>query len=80
MLFWCLLVTQGVGSHVLIWTWGATYQRLIFHGALATTPRQFGVSLVAVAVMQAVYWPAHALKRRLQFRSNPLLGHALITV
>jgi hypothetical protein len=80
VLFWCLLGTQGLASHVLIWAWAPTYQRLISHGALATTPRQFEVSLAVVAVMQAAYWPAHALKQGLHFRSNPVLGHVLITV
>ena len=80
LVFWCLLAVQVVGSYVLIWTWGPTYHRLISTGTMTTSPKQFGVSLVAIGVMQAAYWPAHALKQRLQFRSNVLLGHIMICI
>ena len=78
VLFWYLVVVQAVASYVIIWTWGPTYVRLITNGTLATYPRQFAISLAAIAVMQAAYWPAHAIKHELDFRSNVLLGHVLL--
>jgi hypothetical protein len=80
IVFWCLLAVQAVGSYVLIWTWGPGYDRLISTGAMTTSPRQFGISLIVVGVMQAAYWPAHALKQHLRFRGNDLVGHTLITI
>jgi len=80
VLFWCLVVVQTVGSYVLIWTWGPSYEHLISSGTFATSPRQFEISFIAIVVMQAAYWPAHGLKQHLHFRSQVVLGHVLLTV
>lgn len=80
IIFWCLLAVQAVGSYALIWTWGPAYHRLISTGTMTTSRRQFVASLVVIAVMQAAYWPAHALKYHLRFRDSNLLGHTLIAI
>jgi ABC-type xylose transport system permease subunit len=80
--FWCLLATQTLGSGVIIWVGLPIFQHLNSAESGGATPRVFAIALAAVAVMQAAYWPAHALKQRLhfRFRRNALWGHVLISM
>ncbi|HKF21991.1 MAG TPA: hypothetical protein VKE93_10500 [Candidatus Angelobacter sp.] len=80
IVFWCLLAVQAVGSLVLIAVGLPIYQHLNASETGGATPRVFTIALAVVAVMQAAYWPAHALKQRLHFRfhRNALVGHLLI--
>jgi hypothetical protein len=80
VLFWCLLALQTLGSVVLIWVGLPIYQHLNSAESGGATARVFTIAMVAVAVMQAAYWPAHFLKQRLHFRfpRNALVGHVLI--
>jgi hypothetical protein len=80
VVFWCLLAVQTLGSLALIWDGLPVYQHLESAEQAGATPREFVIAIAAVGVMQAAYWPAHALKQRLHFRlrRNALWGHVLI--
>ena len=78
-LFWLLLAGQAVGSQILIWGGIPVYHRLrsVPEGA---TFVELAIALAAVVLMQACHWPALALRRRLEFRRNAVLGHVLICI
>jgi hypothetical protein len=80
VVFWCLLAVQTLGSLVLIWVGLPIYQHLSSAESGGATRNVFTIAIAAVAIMQAAYWPAHALKLRLHFRfpRNALVGHVLI--
>lgn len=79
MLFWCLIAGQAVGSQILIWGGIPVYHRLR-SAPQGATSEELAIALAAVVLMQACHWPALALRRRLEFRRNAIVGHVLICI
>jgi hypothetical protein len=80
VLFWLLIAVQAAGSQTLVWFGLPIYHRLQSAEHRGASPKEFALAIAAVLAMQLAHWPALALRRRLEFRRNVVLGHVLIWI
>jgi hypothetical protein len=79
-LFWFAIIAQVVGAQVFFWDALPDYQELTAGKVVVGTPRDFGVALFGLVIMQSAYWYARRLQPEIRFRPRVVLGHVLLCV
>lgn len=77
-MFWFLLGVQILSAHVIFLIGLPIYRKLLNHQRDQATLSELALIVGTIAVMQAAYWAAYPLQRRLTFRRWVLLGHLFV--